>query len=37
MIVTQHNDNKRTGANLNEVILMPGNIVQGFGKISNCL
>ncbi len=34
MIVTQHNDNRRSGANLGETILKPSNVkVANFGKL----
>jgi hypothetical protein len=33
MIITQHNDNRRSGANLAESLLKPGNINGGFGKL----
>src|SRR5438046_227265 len=34
MILTQHNDNHRSGADLNETILTPGNIdPQRFGQL----
>ena len=34
MIVTQHNDNRRSGANLGETILKPANVNgRGFGKL----
>ena len=33
-VVTQHNDNQRTGANLHETILTPANVHSGnFGKL----
>jgi len=33
-VLTQHNDNQRTGANLNETILKPSNVAPGsFGKL----